>query len=348
MNATATSGLPVSTYLLEGPAIIFGNKIVSSGFPGKVTIRASQGGNEVYQPAMPIERSFNMVLPTNASCTAEGLITRDIWTNNNGQTINDIPINTTPSQNSELNKFDVTSFTASNNAQRIRGFICPPQTGLYTFWVASDEDSQLWLSTNANAENKRLVANVKGNTRQNQWNKYASQQSESILLVAGNQYYIEALMNGGGHLSVGWKLPDNSLDRPISGQYLSTWKGKNDQTITFFGIPDKITTDAAFTIGATASSGLPVDFSIVSGPATVAGTTITLTGQTGNVTVRASQGGNSQFNAAKTVDRRFEVIAPPTVPSIVINSPTNGSSFTENTLDIKSVSYTHLTLPTKA
>jgi len=335
LNATATSGLPVSTYLLEGPAIIFGNKIVSSGFPGKVTIRASQGGNEVYQPAMPIERSFNMVLPSNASCTAEGLVTRDIWANNNGNTINDIPISTTPTESSSLNKFDITSFTASNNAQRVRGFICPPQTGIYTFWVASDEDSQLWLSTNSNTENKKLIATVKGNTRQNQWNKYASQQSESILLVAGNQYYIEALMNSGGHLSVGWKLPDNSLDRPISGQYLSTWKGKNDQVITFFGIPDKITTDGAFTIGASASSGLPIDFSIVSGPATVAGTTITLTGQTGNVTVRASQAGNSEFNAAKTVDRRFEVIAPPTVPGIIINAPTNGSSFTENTIDIK-------------
>ena len=335
LNATATSGLPVSTYLLEGPAIIFGNKIVSSGFPGKVTIRATQGGNEVYKPATPIERSFNMVLPTNASCTADGLITRDIWNSDSRNAINDIPLNTTPNESSTLNKFEVSPFTAANNAQRIRGFICPPQTGIYTFWIASDEDSQLWLSTNANPSNKKLVANVNGSTRSNQWNKYANQQSESILLVAGNQYYIEALMNGGGHLSVGWKMPDNSLDRPISGQYLSTWKGKIDQVITFFGIPDKITTDDAFTIGANASSGLPVEFTIVSGPATVAGTTVTLTGQTGVVTIRASQAGNSQFNTARSVDRKFEVIEPPTTPKIVINSPTNGSSFMENALDIK-------------
>ncbi len=335
LNATATSGLPVSTYLLEGPAIIFGNKIVSSGFPGKVTIRATQGGNEVYKPATPIERSFNMVLPTNAACTAEGLITRDIWKDNNQNSINDIPLNSTPNESSTLDNFEVTPFTAADNAQRVRGFICPPQTGIYTFWIASDEDSQLWLSTNANVNNKRLVAHVKGDTRNNQWNKYASQQSESILLVAGNQYYIEALMNGGGHLSIGWKMPDNSLDRPISGQYLSTWKGKGDQVITFFGIPDKMTTDDAFTIGASASSGLPVEFTIVSGPATVAGTTVTLTGQTGVVTIRASQAGNDQFNTARSVDRRFEVIEPPTAPRIVINSPTNGSSFTENNLDIK-------------
>lgn len=335
LNATATSGLPVSTYLLEGPAIIFGNKIVSSGFPGKVTIRATQGGNEVYQPATPIERSFNMVLPTNASCTADGQITRDIWTGNGRNTIGDIPVNTTPNESTNLNSFEATPFLSADNAQRVRGFICPPQTGIYTFWVASDEDSQLWLSTNSNAKNKRLIANVNGNTRQNQWNKYASQQSESILLVAGNQYYIEALMNGGGHLSVGWKMPDNSLDRPISGQHLSTWKGKLDQVITFFGIPDKMTTDGAFTIGANASSGLPIDFSVVSGPATVTGTTITLTGQTGTVIVRASQAGNGQFNAAPAVERRFEVIQPPTVPSIVINSPVNGSNLAENNIDIK-------------
>ena len=335
LNATATSGLPVNTYLLEGPAIIFGNKIVSSGFPGKVTIRATQGGNEVYQPAIPIERSFNMILPSNASCTADGLITRDIWSGGNRISINDIPVNSTPNENSILNSFEATPFTAANNAQRVRGFICPPQTGIYTFWIASDEDSQLWLSTNANAKDKRLISNVKGSTRSNQWNKYASQQSEPILLVAGNQYYIEALMNGGGHLSAGWKMPDNNLDRPISGQYLSTWKGKENQVITFFGIPDKVTTDNAFTIGASASSGLPVEFSIVSGPATVTGTTVTLTGQTGTVTVRSSQAGNGQFNAASSVDRKFEVIEPPTVPGITINSPTNGSSFTNNKIDIK-------------
>lgn len=335
LNVTATSGLPVSNYLLEGPAVIFGNKIVPTGFPGKVTIRATQGGNEVYQPAEPIERSFNIVLPSNATCTAEGLITRDIWNGGGRNSLNDIPVNTSPNESSTLSNFEVQPFTSADNAQRIRGFICPPQTGIYTFWIASDEDSQLWLSTNANQKNKRLIANIRGSSRANQWNKYASQQSEGIFLVAGSQYYIEGLMSGGGHMSAGWKMPDNALDRPISGQYLSTFKGKQDQVITFFGIPDKLTTDPAFTVGATANSGLGVDFSIVFGPATVSGNTVTLTGVEGVVNIRATQSGNDQFNAAQSVERRFEVVAPPTVPAVVINSPTNGSSFTENTIAIK-------------
>ena len=335
LNATATSGLPVSMYLLEGPAVIFGNKIVPTGFPGKVTIRAIQGGNEVYQPATPIESSFNIVLPTNASCTAEGLISRDIWNGGSRNSINDIPTNVTPNVTNTLTRFEVSPYTAASNAQRVRGFICPPATGLYTFWIASDEESQLWLSTNANPKNRRLIATVKENTRVNQWNKYATQQSEPIFLVTGSQYYIEGLMNGGGHLSAGWKMPDNSLDRPISGQYLSTYKGKEEQLITFFGIPDKLSDDPAFSVGALASSNLPVDFSIVSGPATVSGTTVTLTGSEGVVVIRARQNGNDQFLAAPSVERRFEVIAPPTLPSVSITSPTNGSSFTENTINVQ-------------
>ncbi len=335
LNATATSGLPVSMYLLEGPAVIFGNKIVPSGFPGKVTIRATQGGNEVYQPANPIESSFNIVLPTNASCRAEGLISRDIWNGGGRNTINDIPVNAAPNETNTLTSFEVTPFTAIDNAQRVRGFICPPATGLYTFWIASDDDSQLWLSTNGNPKNRRLIANVKGNTQANQWNKYATQQSEPIFLVAGNQYYIESLMNGGGHLSAGWKMPDNSLDRPISGEYLSTYKDKQEQTITFFGIPDKLTNDPAFTVGAVANSDLPVDFSIVSGPATVSGTTVTLTGAVGTVIIRAKQNGNDQFLAASSVERRFEVIALPTLPSVTITSPSNRSSFTENSINVQ-------------
>jgi hypothetical protein len=51
---------------------------------------------------------------------------------------------------------------------------------------------------------------------------------------------------------------------------------------------------------------LPVTFSIVSGPATNAGDTITLTGA-GTVTIRASQAGNNNFNPAPDADQSFTV-----------------------------------------
>ena len=81
---------------------------------------------------------------------------------------------------------------------------------------------------------------------------------------------------------------------------------KADQTITFDALTNKTIGDAPFTVTATASSGLPVTFSIVSGPANINGNTITITG-IGHVIVRASQAGDTNYNAAPSVDRAFDV-----------------------------------------
>jgi len=83
---------------------------------------------------------------------------------------------------------------------------------------------------------------------------------------------------------------------------------KLSQTITFDPIPDKLTTDAPFTVSATASSGLDVSLSILSGPATISGDEITLTGETGVVEIEATQGGDEYYEAASSVVRSFNVI----------------------------------------
>jgi hypothetical protein len=82
------------------------------------------------------------------------------------------------------------------------------------------------------------------------------------------------------------------------------------QTIDFQLINNKKTTSPPFNLIATASSGLPVTFSIVSGPATVSGNKLTLTGQEGIVVVRASQPGNNLWLAASDVFQSFNVQKP--------------------------------------
>src|SRR5207253_2278962 len=64
--------------------------------------------------------------------------------------------------------------------------------------------------------------------------------------------------------------------------------------------------DPPFPVGAAANSALPITFSIMSGPATIAGNLITLTGA-GQVTVRASQAGNDNYNPGVDVDQSFTV-----------------------------------------
>ena len=80
-----------------------------------------------------------------------------------------------------------------------------------------------------------------------------------------------------------------------------------DQTITFGALDDKFVDDADFEVSATASSGLTVEFSVESGPATISGTTVSLNGAEGMVTIRASQLGDANFNAAPNVDQSFDV-----------------------------------------
>ncbi|MEZ4825146.1 MAG: PKD domain-containing protein [Bacteroidia bacterium] len=87
---------------------------------------------------------------------------------------------------------------------------------------------------------------------------------------------------------------------------------KLTQSITFDPLPNKLTTDAPFGLSATASSGLPVSFSLVSGPATLSGNTLTLSGVAGTVTVEASQGGDATYHPATTVSQSFDVLEPGT------------------------------------
>ncbi len=79
---------------------------------------------------------------------------------------------------------------------------------------------------------------------------------------------------------------------------------KAAQTITFNTIPDQDFTNPPVSLGATSSSGLAVSYSIVSGPATISGNQVTLTGL-GTVTVRAMQAGDNNYLAATPVDRSF-------------------------------------------
>jgi hypothetical protein len=77
------------------------------------------------------------------------------------------------------------------------------------------------------------------------------------------------------------------------------------QTITFNPIPAKLVSAAPFELDATSTSGLPVEFRIVSGPATVDGNIVTLAGTPGYVVVEAYQLGNSAYYSAPTVKRSF-------------------------------------------
>ncbi len=83
--------------------------------------------------------------------------------------------------------------------------------------------------------------------------------------------------------------------------------GKNNQIITFPKISKQLSTATPISLQASSTSGLPIAYTIVSGPATVQGNTLTLNGTSGIVTIQASQNGNEQYYPA-VKEITFDVI----------------------------------------
>jgi CSLREA domain-containing protein len=97
---------------------------------------------------------------------------------------------------------------------------------------------------------------------------------------------------------------------PSDSESFARWQPvRQNQTITFDPLANRTYGNAPFTVSATASSSLPVTFSVVSGPATISGNTVTITGG-GSVTLRASQAGNATYNPA-SADQTFSVAKAP-------------------------------------
>ena len=104
--------------------------------------------------------------------------------------------------------------------------------------------------------------------------------------------------------------------------------GDRSQTITFTTVTET-RIDQSLALSATASSGLNCTFSIVSGSsiASLSGNTLTFS-DTGSVTVRASQPGNSVYSAAVSVDRTFLVKRPLTLIFDSIGNMARNQQFT--------------------
>jgi hypothetical protein len=159
--------------------------------------------------------------------SATGTISFERWTNISGNTISSIPVSKPPSVTGTYTSFEAPSNIADWYGQRVRGYLHPPTTGNYVFWIASDNAGELWLSTDDNPANKRRIANVSTWTGAREWNKFSSQKSVAISLTAGQKYYIEALHkedHAEDNLAVGWAKPGQATTAPsevVPGSALS-------------------------------------------------------------------------------------------------------------------------------
>ncbi len=177
------------------------------------------------------------VVPTNATAAilkAQGVITRKTFNGIGGSALSDLTNNVKfpdqPDGVDWLTAAETPRGVGDNYGTQVAGFLHPPATGDYLFYVASDDQALLYLSPDENPASKVTIASVPAAVTYRNWTAYASQgSSDYVHLEAGHRYYCEVLQKEGGgddFVSVTWRMRGMSApatgDAPIPGAFLSS------------------------------------------------------------------------------------------------------------------------------
>eukprot|EP00808_Paulinella_micropora_P031318 g22050.t1 len=125
----------------------------------------------------------------------------------------------TPDQVVQASTFYMTANTGDDYGVRARVYLIPPQSGNFTFYIASDDNSRLDVDN-------VTVAYVDGWTGAKEWSKYSGQRSAKVFLEAHTRYLLEAYFKeatGGDHLEVAWIGPGIPVITIIGEPYIETY-----------------------------------------------------------------------------------------------------------------------------
>lgn len=319
ISATATSGLPVTFAVSSGPASVSGSSVTLTGTAGTVVVTANQAGNSNYNAATQASQSFAVTkanqtvsfpaitnkldsdVPFTISATAtSGLsISFSIVSGPASITGNTITLTgaagTVTVQAAQAGDGTYNAATPVQQTFTVDAAIPDPLNQTIAFTDIADKvvtDAPFTISATASSGLAVSYAIISGP---------ATITGNTVTITGIGDVTVEAAQAGNGTYNAA----------PSVQQTFTVTKA--GQTISFNAIGNKIASAAPFTITATASSGLPATLSVVSGPATIAGNVVTLTG-TGTVVIQATQAGDGTYNAASAVSNSFAVTAS-VVPS---------------------------------
>ncbi|MBA3684569.1 MAG: right-handed parallel beta-helix repeat-containing protein [Planctomycetes bacterium] len=161
--------------------------------------------------------------PAPSTMVASGGILREWWSGITGTSVAQIPVASAPTGSSRQTSFEAPANWGDEYGTRMRGYLHPAATGSYTFWIAGDDNCELWLSSSDNSAAKLRIARVSSSTGSRQWNAFPEQRSAAVTLQGGARYSIEALQKeqgGGDCLAVAWQGP-GIAQQVIAGAFLS-------------------------------------------------------------------------------------------------------------------------------
>ncbi|MGB0402877.1 MAG: discoidin domain-containing protein [Salibacteraceae bacterium] len=156
--------------------------------------------------------------------------------------------------------------------------------------------------------------------------KYLENNTKDTLFFGGvNGRYIKLLCES--------TKDDLQLSEILAFRDTCAASGKKNQAIDFPVIPKKSTKDAPITFTATSTAGTAIQYSIVSGPATVSGNTLTLTQAAGVVKVKATAASTSTHMMAERI-QEFIVVDLSTYDPIITTRLVDTFSLEMKSLDL--------------
>ena len=308
VTAAASSSLAVTFTSTTAPVCTVTGAIVTLVSAGSCTIRAAQAGNSSYAAAPPVTQTFAVTqgnqtvifgplsnqpfgaTPFTVSATASSRLTVSFVTaapsvcTVSGVTVTLVIIGTCTIEASQAGNSNYSaatpvdqSFTVTPGSQTITfGPIPNKAFGSAPFTIAATASSRLVVSF-ASDSGVCSVSNV------------------TVTLALAGSCTIHASQAGNGNYAAATPVTQNFTVTPSS------------QTITFGALPNQAFGTAPFTVSATASSGLAVDFASTSlSVCTVSGATVILM-SAGVCTIQATQPGNPTYAPAPPVNQHFTV-----------------------------------------
>jgi hypothetical protein len=324
LSATATSGLTVVFTVLSGPGSVSGSSLTLTGV-GTISIAANQAGGGIYNAATQVTQSlvvnqgsqtitFNPpaspvtygVAPIALSANATSGLTVAFSVLSGPGTITGTSLTVTgagtivvaANQGGNANytaAAQVTQTVTVNKAAQTVTFTAPATPVVYTV-------KPVTLAAKASSGLAVVFTVASGP---------AKVSGDELTFTGVGTVVVAANQAGNANYAAATKVTHDIVVK------------KAAQTITFTAPKTPVTYGVKpITLSAKASSALVVTFSVVSGPAKVAGSTLTITGA-GTVVVAASQAGNSDYTAAAEVKHTI------VVDKAKLTVTANGLSMTE-------------------
>jgi hypothetical protein len=164
-----------------------------------------------------------------------GSILRQWWSGIQGHSVMDFrndPRYPNHPNGSELSpSIEIQSIMTNQLGVRFCGYLHPPVTGEYEFWLSGATSAKLFISPTENTADEVPVAQVLEPSRNMDRPRYQSATSAwapPVPLIAGRRYYIEALVfvdKGEGYLSIAWKRDGQSREA-LAAEFLSPYTPK--------------------------------------------------------------------------------------------------------------------------